>query len=71
MERVIQRCSSKDLALSMAYYGKEMVREILKQIAWLNEKDMAFVHVYFDIPYNEMKCYTRKQFVSANRIEQN
>ena len=61
VERVIQRGSRSDLAALLAYYGKEQVREILKQLAWLNEKDMAFVQVYFGIPFNEMKCYTKKQ----------
>ncbi|MDZ4792734.1 MAG: hypothetical protein SGI83_00490 [Bacteroidota bacterium] len=60
VERVIQRGSRKELALLLDCYGKEQVRETLKQVAWLNEKDMAFVQVYFGIPLNEMKCYTKR-----------
>lgn len=61
VERVIQRGSRHDLDMLLSYYGKDQVREILKQTVWLNEKDMAFIHVYLSIPFNEMKCYTRKR----------
>lgn len=60
-ERVIQRGNRNDLDKLLSHYGKKEVAEILKQLPWMNEKDMAFVHVFFDIPYNEMKCYTKRQ----------
>ena len=60
-ERVIQRGNRDDLDKLLSHYGKKEVAEILKQLPWMNEKDMAFVHVFFDIPYNEMKCYTKRQ----------
>jgi len=61
VERVIQRGSRKDLDLLQMVYNRETIRTIIRQIAWLNEKDMVFVHVYFDIPFLEMKCYTKRQ----------
>lgn len=60
VERVIQRGSRKDLYLMQQIYDKELIKGIIKEIAWLNEKDMAFVQVYFGIPLNEMKCYTKR-----------
>lgn len=60
IERVIQRGSRKDFDLLLAYFGKEKIKDVVKQLPWLNEKDQAFVHVFFNIPYNEMKCYIRK-----------
>jgi len=60
VERVLQRGSRSDLNLLLSYYDKEDLKEIIKQLTWLNEKDRAFVHVFFDIPYNELKCYTKK-----------
>lgn len=60
VERVIQRGSRKDLDLLQQVYKQETIRTIIRQIAWLNEKDMVFVHVYFDIPFLEMKCYTKR-----------
>lgn len=60
IERVVQRGSRKDLDLLLKYFGKERVKDIIKKLPWLNEKDQAFVHVFFNIPYNEMKCYIRR-----------
>lgn len=61
VERVVQRGGLEDLALLLRVYKKEEIQAAIRQISWLNEKDMAFVHVYFDIPYTELKCYTKKQ----------
>lgn len=57
--RVIQRGNLDDLHKLLSYYGKSEVREIVKELPWMNEKDMAFVHIFFDIPFNEMRCFTR------------
>lgn len=61
VERVIQRGSRKDFELLLEVYDREQISKIIRDIAWLSEKDIAFVHVYFDIPLNEMKCCTGKQ----------
>lgn len=61
VERVIERGGLKDLALLQQIYKKEEIQDEIRKINWLNEKDQAFVHVYFDIPYTELKCYTKKQ----------
>jgi hypothetical protein len=50
VERVIQRGSRSDLQFILSYYGKQEAGELLKQVAWLNEKDMAFVHVFLVYP---------------------
>ncbi|MBA2499741.1 MAG: hypothetical protein H0V30_08455 [Chitinophagaceae bacterium] len=60
IERVLQRGSRKDFNMLLGYFGKERIKEVVKQLPWLNEKDQAFVHVFFDIPYNDLKCYIRK-----------
>jgi len=61
VERVIQRGSLSDFKIILSYYGKQEAGELLKQVPWLNDKDMNFVHVFFDIPFTEMKCYAKKQ----------
>lgn len=62
VERVVQRGSRSDLNALLSYYDKNEVREVIKQLPWLNKKDMAFVRVFFDIPFNELKCYSKKPF---------
>lgn len=61
VERVIQRGSRKDWQLMEKTYSREQIIAHVKQIDWMSEKDMAYVHVYFHIPYAELKCYTKKQ----------
>ncbi len=60
VERVVQRGSLKDLSLLEQLYNRDSIRAVISQLPWLNEKDMAFVHVYFDIPYDDLKCYTKR-----------
>lgn len=62
VERVIQRGSRADLQKLLSLYSKPEIADVLKQVTWLNEKDMAFVHVFFDIPYSELKCYSKRPF---------
>ncbi len=61
VERVIQRGSLSDLSLLEQLYSRDIILPAIRQIDWLNDKDMAFVNVYFGIPFSELKCYTKKQ----------
>jgi len=60
IERIIQRGSRKDWQLMERAYLREQIIAQVKRIDWLSEKDMAYVQVYFGIPFNEMKCYTKR-----------
>ncbi|MEO9005023.1 MAG: hypothetical protein ABI288_09810 [Ginsengibacter sp.] len=62
-ERVIQRGSLNAINEVTAHYGLQEMRNIIKQIPYLEKRDIAFVNVYFNIPLNELKCYTRKRLV--------
>lgn len=61
VERVIQRGTFNAIKEVTAYYGIQETREIIKQIPYLEKRDLAFVHIYFNVPLNELKCYTKKQ----------
>lgn len=61
VERVVQRGDMDDWLSILNLYGYEGVREQIKVIPHLNNKDMNFVHFIFDIPLNELKCYTKKR----------
>jgi len=62
VERVVQRGDTDDWLTVFNLYGYEGVREQIKQIPYLNNKDMNFVRVIFEIPLTELRCYTRKRF---------
>jgi len=61
VERVVQRGNTDDWLSVFNLYGVDAVREQIKQIPYLNEVDMNFVGVVFDIPPAEMRCCTRKR----------
>ena len=61
VERVIQRGSLMSIKEVTDHYGIQELKSIIRQIPYLEKRDIAFVHIYFDIPLNELKCYTRKR----------
>jgi hypothetical protein len=63
VERVIQRGSLKAIKEVTDHYGIDELKIVLKQLPYLDKRDTAFVHIYFNIPLNELKCYTRKPLV--------
>ena len=63
VERVIERGNYHAFQLTEAQYGKEGMGQIIRRLPFLVPKDISFVHTYFKIPLNELKCYTRKPSV--------
>lgn len=61
VQRVVERGWPNDWYAILNLYGVEGVKEAIKVIPYLNNKDMNFVSVVFDIPFNEMKCYEKKR----------
>lgn len=61
VERVIERGTYKNFKLLEKQYGKEVLKNIIVKLPYLHPKDIAFVHIYFNIPFNQLKCYTKKQ----------
>ena len=62
MQRVIERGWMDDFYAAINIYGGiDKVREIIKNIPVLSEKDMNFVCAIFKLKKEDLKCYTRKQ----------
>lgn len=61
VQRIVERGRKNDWYAMLNMYGEEGVRETIKRLVYLNEKDMNFVSLLFNIPLSEMKCYTKKQ----------
>ncbi len=67
--RVIERGRKEDYyAMFQLYGGIENVREIVKQIPYLNAKDMNWCCVLFNLKKEELWCYnkalSRKELLS-------
>ena len=61
VERVIERGTYKAFKITEQQYGKEQMGQIIRRLHYLHPKDIAFVHTYFNIPLNELKCYTKER----------
>ena len=60
VQRVIERGWPDDFYAILNLYGEEGVKEAIKKIPTLNNVDMNFVKVVFNIPLNELRCYKEK-----------
>lgn len=61
MQRIIERGWIKDFYVAIRLYGGvENVKEIIRNIPMLSEKDMSFVCAVFGLKKEDLKCYTRK-----------
>jgi hypothetical protein len=62
IERVLERALSwQQFKLMVDYYGDKEVIDLIKNVSYLTDLTINFCNFYFDIPLNEMRCYTRKQ----------
>ena len=60
VQRVIERGWPDDFYAILNLYGEEGVKGAIKKIPTLNNVDMNFVKVVFNIPLNELRCYKEK-----------
>ncbi len=61
IERVFERGTWNDLKKLADIYKIGDIKNALKKARWLDEKTMYFVSAYFNIPLQEMRCYTQRQ----------
>lgn len=61
VQRVIERGWPEDWYFVLNKYGIDAVKAAIKDLSYLNDKDMHFVSHQFNIPLTSMKCYIKKQ----------
>ena len=61
VQRVVERGWPKDWFAILNLYGEEGVKEAIKSLPYLNEKDVQFVSTVFQIPLQQLACFTKKQ----------
>ena len=61
VQRVVERGWPQDWYAMLNLYGLYGVKSAIKELTYLNEKDLNFVSRQFDLPLTDFKCYTRKQ----------
>jgi hypothetical protein len=61
VQRVVERGWLQDWYAMLNRYGVEGVKDAIKELPYLNDKDINFVSKQFKIPLTALKCYTKKQ----------
>jgi hypothetical protein len=61
VQRVIERGWPNDWYFILNFYGIQEVKSAIKEISYLNAKDMSFVSHQFNIPLKNMKCFEKNQ----------
>jgi hypothetical protein len=61
VQRVIERGRMDDFYAILNQYGLPGVKEAIKQISYLNPKDLSFVCSVFNLKKENLKCYTNQQ----------
>lgn len=61
VQRVIERGRESDFYAIINMYGIEVIKRTIKEIPYLNNKDIAFVCAVFNINKEALRCYTQKQ----------
>jgi hypothetical protein len=61
VQRVIERGRMDDFYAILNLYGLSGVKEAIKQISYLNPRDLSFVCSVFNLKKENLICYTRQQ----------
>ena len=61
VQRVVERGWPDDWYAALNIYGEAGMKDAIRALPYLNDRDMHFVSVLFEIPLSELKCYERKQ----------
>ena len=61
VQRVIERGRMDDYFAVLNLYGIEGVKDSIKQIPYLNSRDLSFVCSVFNLKKEDLKCYSKQQ----------
>jgi len=61
VQRVIERGRLDDFYALLNLYGQKGVKDAIKQIPYLNSKDLSFVCSVFNLKKEDLKCFTKQQ----------
>ena len=61
VQRVLERGRMDDFYAILNLYGEEGVKAALREIPYMNDKDMNLACIAFDLRKEDLRCYIRKQ----------
>lgn len=66
IDRVMSLGTMEDFKIIKSYYGIEIIKRVVKQARYLDNKVLHFCSVYFNIPLTDFRCYTLKQLTTSH-----
>ncbi|MBR4265078.1 MAG: hypothetical protein IKQ46_03385 [Bacteroidales bacterium] len=60
VQRVLERGWMSDYYAMFNLYGYRVVRQAVKEIPYMNDKDMSFACQLFNLKKEDLKCYKNK-----------
>jgi hypothetical protein len=63
IERVIERGSKDDWICMLAYYGRDVVQQVIKTEPYMSDAAIAVVCQLFNLQKENLLCYQRKQLM--------
>ena len=60
VQRVLERGWTDDFYAMFNLYGYRAIRQVIKEIPYMNAKDMNFVCLLFNLKKEDLKCYRNK-----------
>jgi hypothetical protein len=61
LERVFSRGTENDEKKILNYYGKDLIRNAILDIKYLDKKTLNYLSIVFSIPKEDFKCYKHNQ----------
>ncbi|HAQ18467.1 MAG TPA: hypothetical protein DCR40_04435 [Prolixibacteraceae bacterium] len=61
VQRVVERGRKNDFYAILNLYGLKGIKEAIKQITYLNARDISFVCSVFNLKREDLQCYTKQQ----------
>lgn len=61
IDKVMNHGTWQDFKVILNTYGRERVKEVVKNLRYLDKKTLQFSSLYFQIPINEMRCFIWQQ----------
>ena len=63
IQRVIQRGSPEAWAAMLAYYGRDVVQQVVETVPYLSDAAIAAVCAVFGLQKEHLRCWQRKQYI--------
>jgi hypothetical protein len=57
IERIVMRGRWEAFKIMLAFYGKEVVKQVLLDARYLDKYSLAFCSTIFHTPINQFRCY--------------